>query len=525
MGIYVNPGSDKFEEAIRSEIYVDKSGMISYLNTLIDTRQKYVSVSRPRRFGKTMATDMISAFYDCSIDTRQYFELLAVGKTPSRTVPVNPLLPQGDQVEIRWDAYLNKFNVIQLNMIDFASETGSVTEMILYLESQLTDDLLSMWPDIQSGSTDTLRIIMEKVYKATGIKFVVIIDEWDCIFRKHKEDTDGQSIYLDFLRNWLKDKPYIALAYLTGILPIKKYGEHSALNMFTEYSMTEPAELAEYVGFTDVEVEDLCNKYGRSYEALKTWYDGYKLYGPVAPHGAEPPEYHVYSPLSVVRAVSTGNLNNYWNETETSEALKEYIKRNYDGLKEDVAVLMQGDSLPVDITTYQNDMTTFHSKDDIFTLLIHLGYLGYDKHARTMFIPNREVDMRSDEVAEMIEDAHMRAGNQTYNSEAALSYAIRLAYYSAEEYYTIIPEMQAGKGYADLVYIPAPAHADRPAMLIELKWNQDADTAIEQIHRQRYPEALKKYAGNIILVGINYDKEIRSGSMNYKHHSCIIEKA
>ncbi|MBR1622891.1 MAG: PD-(D/E)XK nuclease domain-containing protein, partial [Pseudobutyrivibrio sp.] len=217
---------------------------------------------------------------------------------------------------------------------------------------------------------------------------------------------------------------------------------------------------------------------------------------------------------------------------------------------------MNGGRVAVNVNTYQNDMTTFHSKDDIFTLLIHLGYLGYDSHCKEVFIPNKEVrevfrettqeqewsylfqalnnsqklleaTWEEDEVtvAKMVEEAHLRAGNQTYNSEVALSYAVRLAYFNAEEYYTLIPEMQAGKGYADLVYIPSPKYSDKPAILIELKWNKNADSAMNQIIDKKYPDALKKYEGNIILVGINYDKEVRADSEEYKHHSCRIMRA
>lgn len=335
-----------------------------------------------------MAADMVCAYYDCSVDTRGLFECRKISE------------PAKEYGSLPWDMYLNKFYVIHINMIDFATETNSVGEMLSYLEEEITGEMMSFWPDISFGSRTALRPVMEKIYNHTKVRYVIVIDEWDCIFRKYKEDLEGQVRYLDFLRGLLKDKSYIALACITGILPVKKYGEHSALNMFTEYSMTDPAQLAEYAGFTSVEVEGICRDYNLDFGEVTDWYDGYVVRGmiPVSERtAARKGEYRgnlfaLYSPVSVVKSALTGILRNYWNETETAEALKEYIRRNFDGLKEDVAVLMQGRKIPCDVSTYQNDMTTFHSKDDIFTLLIHLGYLGYDSLTKEIFIPNKEVE-------------------------------------------------------------------------------------------------------------------------------------
>ena len=222
------------------------------------------------------------------------------------------------------------------------------------------------------------------------------------LFRDDKSDKNCQTEYLDFLRDLLKDKSYIALAYMTGILPIKKYGKHSALNMFTEYSMMFPRQLARFTGFTESEVDDLCFRYGRNHERIRDWYDGYEV-SDIVPRdpehrgliatGEEPKgkKYHLYSPLSVVEAVSTGVLKDYWNKTETYEALADYIRRDYDGLKEAVTLLMNGARLRIDTATYQNDMTTFTGKDDVLSLLVHLGYLGYDDETSEVFIPNDEI--------------------------------------------------------------------------------------------------------------------------------------
>lgn len=544
MGIYLNPGKRRFEISLASEIYVDKSEMIAYLNNVINTNQRFVCVSRPRRFGKTMAADMLSAYYDREADSRPLFEHSKLSKCRE------------------WDRWLGQFDVIRLVVTDFFNRERTVSEAISTIRQRILDELDEMYPGTRFDAKDFVFSI-EKFYRRTHNQFVIIIDEWDAVFRERKDDRDGQKMYLDFLRDWLKDKEYIALAYMTGILPIKKYGKHSALNMFDEYSMTFPMQMASYAGFTAMEVQHLCADWGLSYSELENWYDGYRLSNTVSPNilaeGADLDMdsyrvYEIYSPYSVVKAIRNKRLENYWNETETYEALQQYIEWDFDGLRETIAVLMDGGCEEVDISGYQNDMTTFHSKDDILTMLIHLGYLSYDSETKKVFIPNREVmdvfrsstktrdwtmtfralqnserllraTWKGDEetVAELIEAAHNKAGNRTYHSEAGLSYAIQLAYYSAQDYYTIIPELDTGKGYADLAFIPRKP--DIPAILIELKYEKTAETALDQIHRQKYPDRLELYKGNLILIGIYYDRTIKNNKPLFRHHSCVIERA
>lgn len=551
MGTYLNPGVDGFCKAINSEIYVDKTALISCLNKVVDTEQRYVCISRPRRFGKSITVNMLCAYYGASDENRGIFEYRELGKTDN------------------WDKYLGKFNVVKLVMTSFMKKKGirlSISDMLLYMQELVCREIVEQFNNIDYFDQSDLIQVMETIYQKEHVSFVVVIDEWDAVFREYKEDHDGQKLYLDFLRDWLKDKNYISLAYMTGILPIKKYGKHSALNMFDEYSMISPLQFARYTGFTEDEVKKLCDKYGRNFDEIKKWYDGYEVSDIIEPD----PDYEkqssgnlpqavkwsLYSPLSVVKAVQSGINQNYWNKTETYAALSEYIARNYDGLREDIAILMDGNYLPIHTGSYQNDMTTFNSKDDILTLLIHLGYLGYDLDNKTVFIPNNEVldefkastqnndwsylfkvldnsmkllkaTWAEDEVlvASLIEAAHDKTGNKTYNSEAALSYAIQLAYYSAQNYYTLIQELDTGKGYADLVYIPSPDYPDKPVLLIELKYEQYATTAIDQIKEKNYPANLEHYKGNIIMVGINYDKDVSSINTAYKHHSCKIERA
>ncbi len=544
MGIYLNPGKRRFEISLASEIYVDKSEMIAYLNNVINTNQRFVCVSRPRRFGKTMAADMLSAYYDREADSRSLFEQSKLSGCKE------------------WDKWLGGFDVIRLVMTDFFNRERTVSEAISTIKQRILEELDEMYPGTRFDAKDFVFSI-EKFYRRTHNQFVIIIDEWDAVFRERKDDRDGQKMYLDFLRDWLKDKEYIALAYMTGILPIKKYGKHSALNMFDEYSMTFPMQMASYAGFTAMEVQELCAEWGLSYPELENWYDGYRLSNTVSPNILTEENdldmekhcvYEIYSPYSVVKAIRNKRLENYWNETETYEALQRYIEWDFDGLRETVAVLMDGGCEKVDISGYQNDMTTFHNKDDILTMLIHLGYLSYDSEKKEVFIPNREVmdvfrsstkardwtvtfralqnserllqatwNGDKETVAELIEAAHNKAGNRTYHSEAGLSYAIQLAYYSAQDYYTIIPELDTGKGYADLAFIPRKP--DIPAILIELKYEKTAETALDQIHRQKYPDRLELYKGNLILIGINYDRTIKNNKPLFRHHSCVIERA
>lgn len=520
MGNYLNPGNEKFGEALNSAIYVDKSALLAYTNSVMYTNQKYICVSRPRRFGKSMAANMLAAYYSRGCNSQAIFQKLKIAQ----------LCPEQDK--------LNHYDTIFLNMQEFLSQSKNMQEMLQLLRRTLLWDLLQEYPDFAYFDKNNLARTMQDIYQNTRLPFVIIIDEWDCIFREYKENKKAQELYLDFLRDFLKDKAYIHLAYMTGILPIKKYGTHSALNMFDEFSMTNPGPLAEFVGFTEEETAELCTKYQRNLAELKEWYDGY--------HFAN--AHSIYNPRSVVTAVLTGICDSYWNKTETFEALQLYIDMNFSGLKDDVLSMIAGESVPVNTGGFTNDMTTFNNESDVLTLLIHLGYLGYDFKNKTVFIPNNEIrgeyvnavsasnwgevstalknsadtssaiwQKRPQQVALSIEQAHFESSQLQYNDENALSYTISLALYAARNFYTIYRELPSGKGFADMVFLPRKNFPDKPALVIELKWNQSASGAIEQIKNKNYCQSLKDYKGNILLVGINYDKRT-------KKHSCVIEE-
>ena len=545
MGTYLNPGKAAYQMAVNSEIFVDKTEMIQYINSVVNTQQRFVSVSRPRRFGKTIAADMLCAYYDRCADSRDMFEKRKLADVSG------------------WDKYLGKFDVIHLVMTRFFKTRITVSEALSNMQKLVIRDYKRAYPDADIMSENDLIQTIDDVYSTIDRQVVIVIDEWDAIFRERPDDKEGQTEYLDYLRDLLKDNRHVALAYMTGILPIKKYGQHSALNMFTEYSMMAPRQLAPYTGFTEEEVKELSIKYDMDFGDISNWYDGYLVSDRIPPEKREEyregkyngHKFSIYSPLSVVESMTTGVIKDYWNKTETYEALAEYIRKDYDGLKEAVALLMDGGRLAIDTSTYENDMTTFTGRDDVLSLLIHLGYLGFDDERSEVFIPNREIldefktstkgkewvstfksfetsqelleatwNGDEEKVAELVEDAHNQAGNKTYNDEAALSYGIQLAFYAARKYYTTILELDTGKGYADVVYLPAPQYAEKPALLIELKYGHSADIAMDQIRRQKYLDRFEHYKGNILVIGINYNREVPPDHPEFKHHSCRIEK-
>ena len=431
MGIYLNPGDDRFRMALRSEIYVDKTGMLSYLNRVLGTESRFVCVSRPRRFGKSMAANMIAAYYDRTAHGEEVFRDLKIAQ------------------DAGFGEHCGKYDVIQLNVQDFLSRAGDMNELLTLLQKSVLWDLLEEYPDFRYFDETDLVRTMSDIYAKTRRPFVIVIDEWDCIFREYRNHKDWQEKYLDFLRSWLKDKAYASLVYMTGILPIKKYGTHSALNMFEEFSMVDAGPLAPFAGFTEDEVQELCNRYGMDFEECKAWYDGYHFPGVGS----------IYSPRSVVQSMKFQRFGTYWNRTETFEALKVYIDMDYDGLREAIIALMARERKRINTGKFANDMTTFHDMDDVLTLLVHLGYLGYDFASSCVFIPNQEIlleyvnaveaggwdavakavrasedlleatlAMDEEGVAKGIEEAHFETSHLQYNDENALSYTVSLAY-------------------------------------------------------------------------------------------------
>ena len=501
-------------------VRLDKHGIIKNMKSGRACKWEFICISRPRRFGKSTAANMLTAYYSRGCDAEQIFSQFEIAKDSG------------------FKKYLNQYNTISVNMQEILSRSRSIYELIERFNKLLIRDLKKEYPDVDYFDDTDVIECMQDVYSQKKQAFIVILDEWDCIFREYKEDKEAQEKYLDFLRDLLKDKAYIHLAYMTGILPIKKYGTHSALNMFDEFSMIDPGPLAQYVGFTENEVKKLCGQYQMDMAEVKSWYDGYSFENGIS----------IYSPRSVVSCMRFKKIGNYWNQTETFEALRIYIDMNFEGLKDDVLSMIAGNAVPVNIGNFSNDMATFHSEDDVLTLLIHLGYTSYDYDSKTVKIPNEEVraeyvnsvsasnwgevskslknsadtleaiwQKRPKQVAEAISQAHFETSHIQYNDENALSYTISLALYSARNFYMIYRELPSGKGFADLVFLPRKKFPEKPAIVVELKWDKDVSGAIAQIKNKEYCRSLEEYRGNVLLVGVNYDKKT-------KVHECMIEE-
>lgn len=525
MGRFVNPDNSAFQTALNSEIYVDKTGMLSYTNKVISTKQAFICNSRPRRFGKSVTADMLAAYYSRGCDSKKMFEGLIIAEDDS------------------FKTYLNQFDVIHFDMQWCMEPAGGPENIVSFVSQSIINELRGIYPNEVPQSVQSLPDALSCINAATKKKFIVIIDEWDVLIRDEANNQDIQEEYINFLRGMFKGTEptrYIALAYLTGILPVKKFKTQSALNNFNEFTMLDARVFAEYIGFTESEVKKLCDKYGVDFKEVKRWYDGYLL-----------EEYQVYNPKAVVEVLTWNKFQSYWSRTGTYEAIVPLINMDFDGLKTAVIEMLSGSSVEVDVSSFQNDTVSFSNKDDVLTYLIHLGYLGYNQESQTAFIPNEEIrqeltaatkrkkwnemlafqkdseelinatlEMNEDAVADGIEKIHAEyVSTIQYNNENSLSSVLTIAYLSSMKYYfKPVRELPAGRGFADFVYIPKPEYAaEYPALLVELKWNKSAMTAIGQIKEKKYPEALLQYTGNILLVGINYDKKT-------KEHQCVIEK-
>lgn len=527
MGFYVNPPADAFQAILKRETYVDKSGLIAYTNEVLASDRMLTCSSRPRRFGKSFAAKMLAAYYSRGADSKALFDVLKIA----------------GMEDARYEENLNKHDVLFLDITSFISMAETIDETVRDLQADVIDELKNTFPGCVADTTKSLFKALMQIHAKTGRKFFIIIDEWDALFREAKDHEDLQRAYIQFLRSLFKNgltSQVIVGAYMTGILPIKKYGTQSALTDFREFSMLEPGPLAGYIGFTEEEVRGLCGKHGLVFEEIRKWYDGYFL-GKAG---------HVYCPNSVMEAAMNQRLGNYWTKTETYESLKTYIDLNFDGLKDGLVELLGGKRCRIDTGTFQNDMTSLSGRDDIFTLLVHLGYLAYDIEMEEVFIPNEEVrgefvravregrrpelakavrlsdqilsaTLRMDEnmVSELLETIHeseITPGN--YNHEQALRYVVITAYQSAIDHYMRFEELAGGKGYSDILFLPRK-DSSKPALLIELKWDKSADKAIAQIREKNYMNILKKfdYEGEVLLVGVNY-------STKSKKHTCRIEK-
>ena len=522
MGVYFNPSNASFRQARNSRIYVDKTGLIEQLNMRLSTEDKCLAVSHARRFGKSHAAGMIDAYYSLGCDSGELFDDTKIAR------------------DADYRKYMNKYNVIHLDIASFWDDykENVVDKIIEYINKDFKN-VFGNELDYEKRFSYNLMLI----YQKTNTPFVIIIDEWDCVIR-NSDDKELVHKYLQFIHSLFKSeesKSFLALAYITGILPIKKIRDESALNNFSEYTMLKSKPITKYYGFTEDEVKELCERFDMDFETVRAWYNGYLIDG-----------IHMYNPNSVVQSMIDHDCDSYWRNTSSFESINTFITLNYEGLKDDIMSMLSGKKVRVNPNTFRNDLSIITSKDDALTALIHLGYLGYDADRKSAYVPNYEVatafelalqtgewkdiakaistcddllfetiDGNAERVAELIELAHdTYTSVLKYNDENSLSCVLTMAYFTAPGYYNIIREMPAGKGFADFVFIPRANAGFRPAMVVELKYNKSADTAIKQIKEKRYHGALSGYSDKILLVGISYDAD----GKDKKHHTCVIEE-
>ena len=525
MGTYVNPSNRQMQIALNDEIFVDKSMILTVLNKKFDTKGRFMCVSRPRRFGKTTVGDLISAFYSKGANSRAMFEKLKIAGEPN------------------WDERLNKFNVIQFDINAFYSRYQDKGDIITHLTADVVREMVKEFPNIQINPDGKLSSAIISVFEETGVPFVVIIDEYDVLVREKIPSGEFRN-YLAFLNDLFKSPDCgaaIGLAYMTGIMPIVKDRVESKLNNFHEYTMLDPQELAPYIGFTKPEVKELCEQFKIDYDECLRWYDGYDI----------APGVSICNSNSVCRAITSHKFANYWNRTGAYAAISDYVKMNFDGVKEDIATMIGGGRVPVSISAFSNTLSDLGDKNRVFTYLIHLGYLTYkEKNSEGdgwASIPNGEIrnewktaigDMKDmskvvemirnseelleatlqrDEaaVAEALDKAHTYVTSaKYYNNEGALQSAVGLAYFSATSQYDINQELAAGYGFCDIAFKPYVKGA--PGVIIELKMDQAPEFGLKQIKKNKYVEAMGSYRGPVYLVAVSYGKES-------KKHTCKIE--
>lgn len=530
MGKYINKGNDRFVGYTNCD-YIDKTGMIAYINSTLNTSKRLTCVTRPRRFGKSMAASMLCAYYDKSCDSSALFDQFCISKDSS------------------YKEYLNKYPVIYVDITDLTTQYKGDDTIVDILQQEVIADIKNAYPELEISADSDLMDVLFTVVSHTHEKFIMIIDEWDAMCRDLSDKPELVNKYVNLLRRLFKGGNTAAVfagVYMTGILPIKKYGTQSALNDFWEYSMTSPMALAPYFGFLPDEIKPLCKRKRMNFDLMRQWYDGYLMEcTDWRDDDADPALLHLYNPNSVIKALATKVYDNYWAKTESFESLRKYIEYDFDGVKETLQSLIDGKPVKINILTFGNDLNHVNSRDELFTLMIHLGYVSYNSADHTISLPNLEVRMeiieavrsskKHKELSELIKTSdkllqatydmdeeaveyvhNHKVASYFYNNEQALRSVVKTAYLTAIDDYQDIQELPTGKGYADIVYLPR-SRSSYPVMVIELKWNKSTRSAISQIKERDYPDILKAFSGEILLVGISYDEKS-------KKHSCKIEK-
>lgn len=550
MGVYLNNTSayGLFQEDFSLAYYVDKSEILKELVPLVELKRnvrkdsgadkgkgpKYVAITRPRRFGKTVMANMIASFFGKGVDSHEEFDTLKVSEYPW------------------YKKHLNQHNVIHIAWNEMPDEAGTYVQYIARIKNLLLDDLTMAYPNARIRETDAVWDALRKVYEyCGGEKFIFVLDEWDCIFHKNFVTDADKMAYLGFLSNFLKDKAYVEMVYMTGILPVAKYSSGSELNMFFEFSMATTVAYSEYFGFTDIEVDVLYQKYLKTEnepavtrEGLELWYDGYQTAGGK----------RIYNPRSVVGALTYNQLRSYWTSSGPYDEIFYYIGANTDAVKEEIALLVADNPVPAKIQEYAAISAELKTRDEIFSAMVVYGFLNYANGC--VSIPNKEL---MDKFAEVVQRepslgnvykltkesgrmlAATKAGDvrtmtelmgyahnthsplQMYSNEAELASIIRWVYLKALDSYRIEREDKAGVGYVDFIFYPFVKNDD--GIIIELKVNHTAEEAVRQIKDRQYALRFEgkfgenpEYTGRILAVGIAYYKDDEK-----KRHECKVE--
>jgi len=510
MGMYLNRDNEEFESYLYDDIFVDKSLLIKCCNNNLNKKSsKYMCVTRPRRFGKSLALSMLNAYYSKGSNSKELFDNLLIAK---------------DETYLN---HLNKHNVIWIDMSRIYLKYKK--KFITNLNKVIVEDINGMWPNILRKIDTAIDDAILRVNDICNERFIFLIDEWDVVFREEEHNKELCDEYIEFLRTLFKSSDVsscIDLVYMTGILPIKRYSTESALNMFEEYNMINPQGLSEFFGFTEKETKDLCDKYNIDFAQVKTWYDGYKLDG-----------VELYNPRSVVKVVTSKKFGDYWTQTSAIESIIKYLKYQDGDLKNVLASLMTDGKTNVDVTMFENDLTKIYSADSALTVLIHLGYLAYDEDRKSCYIPNYEILKEFERAVKVIDWKEyinpINTSNELYeatikgdtefinktldynhqifstmygkNTEAVLQMIIHLSYYNCRDNYTILKESSVSTGRADVAFIPKDYN--HIPMIVELKQNGTAETALEQIESKKYINIFDGYHGKVLFVGINYESK------------------
>ncbi len=536
MGLYIDQGNSNFRETLNSRFgFVDKSGLLSHLNRMLCTDQKFVCVTRPRRFGKSLAAQMLCAYYDRSCDSHELFEHLEIAKDET------------------FETHLNKYPVISFDVQEARSRVKNGIDFVPMLQEKIGAELRKCWPSETAGSV-TIQEMMDHINEKTGTQFVVCLDEWHSIYRMDEDNEKAQETWIEFLRALFKGpaaKRYIALAYMTGVLPIRNYASESPLNNFYEYNVFDTLPFESYYGFTLEEVKSLCHRFDMDFDEMKRWYDGYRFdVNPLIDGKRVKRSVSISNPNSVVQAILGGCFQCYWNNTGALKPVENYIKLNVDGVKDAIVRMIAGESCRFRQVFFNKAFNSKTSYDSIMTMLTHLGYINYNSQTGMGHIPNEEIReamyqaaesnhwdgvLRSIEASEKFID-HLIHGDEvgvaaildkihcelasilTFNDENTLACVVMYACYTARRDFFVFRELPSGVGFVDIALIPLPSRG-LPAVLVELKWDKTADTAIKQIYNRKYTSAFDDYQGEIVLVGVNYNKESKD-----KMHECKIER-